>query len=594
LCLSVVYERLDPNAFDGLGQALASVDPAQWIMAAVATVISFGALGWYDVVAHRHFRTGLPPWQAAISGAVAIALAQTIGFGALTGALARWRMLPTLNMLTAAKITFGVAISFLMALAPILGLMLWITGNAYALPWAPVLLALPLGTSLLLLTRRFFTGVFRLPSLPAQARIALLALVDTIAAAAALYVFLPAECPPFLMVYSAYLMALALALLTGAPGGLGAFELTLLTALPQVPDSALLVAIIAFRLMYYVVPAICAIIALARPLQSPRAPEATGPVRRELLQNGRAELAVCQQNEARAVKHGGATLAVVETPHTATALFDPLNGRLGDALPGLHNHAKARNLMPLIYKCQARSAVEARKAGWHAVYIADEMVLNPATFHTEGSAFRQLRRKLRQASAAGVWCSDTQMPSVTVLRSIDAAWRARNGRARGVSMGRFCPEYIFTQRLYTAYVGKRAVAFATFHHNTDELCLDLMRALPDAPQGAMHALLYAAITDAATEGRRRLSLAALPRQANESLSWPERKLLAFNQSAQGQGLSQFKTCFCPHREPLYAAAPNRLVLLLALSDLARAIRHPVSNTTQHYHEEIQFADALQT
>jgi uncharacterized membrane protein YbhN (UPF0104 family) len=52
---------------------------ANWILAAVLTIISYFAIGQYDVIAHRQFDTGLPMEQARVSGMVGITLSQTIG-----------------------------------------------------------------------------------------------------------------------------------------------------------------------------------------------------------------------------------------------------------------------------------------------------------------------------------------------------------------------------------------------------------------------------------------------------------------------------------------------------------------------------------
>ena len=43
----------------------------------------------------------------------------------------------------------------------------------------------------------------------------------------------------------------------------------------------------------------------------------------------------------------------------------------------------------------------------------------------------------------------------------------------------------------------------------------------------------------------------------------------------GAGLRQFKSNFRPRWQPLYAAAPNRALLVLALADIARAVQRPL-------------------
>ena len=69
-----------------------AVKPWQWLLALVATGISFWAIARYDVIAHRHFRTGVSDRRATITGATSIAVGQTTGAGAVVGAFIRWRM----------------------------------------------------------------------------------------------------------------------------------------------------------------------------------------------------------------------------------------------------------------------------------------------------------------------------------------------------------------------------------------------------------------------------------------------------------------------------------------------------------------------
>ncbi|WP_139838020.1 hypothetical protein [Roseovarius gaetbuli] len=61
LCLWAIAHRFDANSLSQIGSAILGLGPAQWIMAMLATGLSFWALGRYDVVVHRHLRTGCAP-----------------------------------------------------------------------------------------------------------------------------------------------------------------------------------------------------------------------------------------------------------------------------------------------------------------------------------------------------------------------------------------------------------------------------------------------------------------------------------------------------------------------------------------------------
>ena len=82
-----------------------------------ATFASFAALAQYDALMHRVLATRQTPSQARRAGWVAIAISQTVGFGLVSGALVRWRMLPGSSLRDASRLTAAVAASFLAAWA---------------------------------------------------------------------------------------------------------------------------------------------------------------------------------------------------------------------------------------------------------------------------------------------------------------------------------------------------------------------------------------------------------------------------------------------------------------------------------------------
>jgi phosphatidylglycerol lysyltransferase len=92
----------------------------------------------------------------------------------------------------------------------------------------------------------------------------LIAAVDLLIAATVLWVLTPASLElPLVHFLSAYVLALALAVLSHSPGGLGVFELALLVLLaPERPDE-LMGALLAYRVVYYLVPLGIALIAMA-------------------------------------------------------------------------------------------------------------------------------------------------------------------------------------------------------------------------------------------------------------------------------------------------------------------------------------------
>lgn len=60
-----------------------------------------------------------------------------------------------------------------------------------------------------------------------------------------------------------FVVAFSLALLSHAPGGLGVFELAVLTALPEFEPEVVLAALLVFRLFYFLIPLVVGLIVVA-------------------------------------------------------------------------------------------------------------------------------------------------------------------------------------------------------------------------------------------------------------------------------------------------------------------------------------------
>lgn len=567
-CLWLLAARMEELSLATLAADAADIPLLHWVGAALATGVSLWAVGRYDLVAHRHLGTGVAPRRALRAGVTAIALAQFLGFGLLTGAFVRWRLLGEIPARRAAQLTGFVALSFMIALGLLLALCALL---APPVPGARALAALALAGALTLAGLAFccprsLPGRL-LPTLPAMAAILFWTLVDVLAAGLALWLLLPPDTGLSLSLFlPAFLAALALGLATGAPGGVGPFELTLLALLPETPAAALVTGIMGYRLVYFALPAMAAVAVLLMAPQRRHAParDTGGPrVRQRPLPRDRprAEAAVIAQSGGGLLRARRDALAVLELPQVTVGLFDPVTGNLRAALPLLRARAEAENRIAALYKCSARSAAVARRSGWRLRRIAVEAVIDAGTFDISGREHRQLRRKLRHAEQAEVTvmpCGDI-LP-LTALAQVEAAWQADHGPAAGTTLGRFEPGYLAHQAVYTAWCGPRVVAFASFHRAEREWCLDLMRSCSDMPDGTMHSLIHAALTDARALGVARLSLAAVP----------DLPLLR----GRAAGLRQFKESFAPRWEPRYLAAPSWPALALAAADIARAVHWP--------------------
>ena len=590
----------------GILAATRAIPPIAWAGAIAAMLVSFWAVGRYDAAIHRLMNTGVDGSEAQRAGITAVATAQTTGFGLLVGGLVRWRMMPQLTLWQSARVTTAVTISFMAALVVIGALaVLWL-GDSGPVPMgiAVVVLAAALALAGCSLWRPKCILHIALPPLRAQIAILGLVALDTAAAAAAMYVLLPAaDMPAILPFYSVFVLALGAGLIGATPGGLGPFELICLVHLPAIPDASLLAAITGYRLVYYGLPGTYAATQLilgpnarrnrtrepqtglvpAKPLLS-----LGTPLDRLLHRTRRAEAQLLRQGEFEVLTDNHAPVALAAA--TGQSLIV-----LGDALPPgysaprlLHlaqSLARQKFLTPCLYKCSARTAQAARQAGWQVLPIAAELWVAPQSHDIDLPECRQVRRQLRKAEAAGLRATEAgTQPPLPEMRAIAKAWALDKGGARGFSMGRFDETAIERQRVFLCYDNqRRLVAFATFHEAQAEWALDLSCQTRTCPPGAMHLLIAAAIQAARARRCPRLSLAAvpIPLRIPRLAGLPGWVTDRIDRRRAAPGLVRFKTAFNPNREPLYIAAPSRPGLLLAGIDLVDRISRarPQSEST---------------
>ncbi len=597
LMLWLLLGRLSAIEPAAVALAFGQLAPQAWALAAVATGISFWAVGHYDAVIHRHFATKLPQARARAAGICAIAVSQMIGLGVISGAVLRWRMLPEIGPWAAARLTAAVAMSFLAAWAMVTAATLVI------LPDAPFKMAaagvLSVGTALALMSIAApRIGRLRWPNMMTLGQLGALCVVDTMAAALAFY----ALCPPgvdltLTLLLPAFLLALGAGLVSGAPGGMGAFEMTLLALLPSHPEAGLLAAVLGWRIVYFAVPAILgAGFAIRGPrgigtaLPSRNAPP-IGPL---LAKAPEAEVQILRQGQHRVIGlDGGARWVAGQTSHCLVGLFGPLNPMPGALdLTSLTNTAKAEGRNPVLYKVRPRLAAQARAQGWAVLAMAREAVVSLPGYHLDTPDRATLRRKLRRAGAAGV-CILGPFPTPDValtngptigpklapdwpsLDQIAEVWAQVHGGARGFSMGRYARDYVQGQKLFVACVNVRPIAFVTFHAGPRHWVLDLMRHLPDIPDGTMHLLVHTAMVAAKAAHVPELSLAAVPETAfADRRGWLATMLARTSASPGSAGLLRFKSSFAPRWERRYLCLPSHVALPLVTLDLARAIRRP--------------------
>lgn len=577
---------------------------ASWAAAAVLTGIAFWAVGQYDVLVHRYFATGVPPSRARSAGISAIAISQVLGLGSVTGAILRWRMLPERSFWLATRITLAVALSFLAGWAIVTaGVVLAIGPASYAWPAAAVLTLGGIGTAAAVFRP---LAPFRWPNLFTISGLVALTAIDMLAAASAFYIMVPADISlSFAMLLPAFLLAYGAGVLSGTPGGIGAFELALLALLPAQPSAPILAAVIAWRLIYFVVPA------LLGAGHAVRGPAGLADLDRAAPKGWRycglstwtagqdlramripAEVGLLAQGAHRMLTaadlpRGLAAQMVAQRGHVLVGMLDPVAApqtiARAAAIDLVANAARASGTWPAFYKVSAQLAAAARAKGWRCARIAREGVVRTERYDVASASCAPLRRKLRRAQSAGVrvYCAAADTLPAAQMKAIAQHWAQQHGGERGFSMGRYSAPYLAKQRVYCAERGGILIAFATFHQGDIGVCggskarewtLDLMRHGPDMPDGGMHALVHSAINDAKAQGVEQVSLAAVPEMAFHART-PKAAahLLRALRMDTGQGLRQFKDSFAPDWQPRYLCAPHWAGMVVAAASIWRAV-----------------------
>lgn len=576
LCALALRPMLQALDWGQVRLAWNGISLVQWCCAILATAASFACLGRYDVIIHRVLNTGISARAAQASGAAAVALSQTLGLGVFTGTLARWRGVPDLSIVAAGSVTALVSLSFLGAWLMLFALSGLLTPHALPLP--PLVFQASLFSALCFILytalKRYISLAgrrLRLPSLRAIGALMIYAALDTGFATLALWALLPEGASISLnSLFPIYLACLGASLIGNTPGGLGPFEVTFIWALQMQNVNELLAGLIAFRVVYFALPACLAMLYLVKPIKEPCTTRPMALRARGL----HAEIDAALQSGGALVSQNGTMIgAVARTSQTCTLVFEPAFD-LDESRRALAASARAHATWPLFYKCSARTALLLRKRGMIALRIARDAVLDLSNASLQSPSRRSLRRKIRASEKAGIRIHplDFNGETLRAAAEIDRLWQIANGAARGFSMGRFAPEYLQKQAVFGAWQDGDLIAYISCHRGAEVWALDIMRHRRDVPNGTMHALVWRAIEQAQDSGCAQFSLASASCTQAPVLRLIDR--LSFRKMPKSEGLEQFKRSFAPRWQPLYAVAPSRLALGIGLWDIWQEVQDP--------------------
>jgi phosphatidylglycerol lysyltransferase len=246
-------------------------------LALLLTAVAYGVLPGYDAIALSYVDHPLPIRRIAFGSFIAYALSHSLGFPLLSGGPVRYRFWSVWGLSTseiAQAISFAGATFIIGMVAVAGGVFLLEPRSTIDLLHLPVSTLKPLGAVCLLLvagylvltttrykTFRLFEWEFPVPSTRLALAQLAVAVVDWSAAGAVLYVLLPAGYQlSFLPVLGVFLIAQFAGILSHVPGGLGVFEAIVVVLLrSRVPAASILGALVAYRVVYYLLPLVLAL-----------------------------------------------------------------------------------------------------------------------------------------------------------------------------------------------------------------------------------------------------------------------------------------------------------------------------------------------
>lgn len=259
--------------------AMSAVTEHQILLSLGFTTLSYLALTFYDVLALRMVGRPLPWRTAALASFSSYTLSHNLGLALLTGGSARYRIYVAAGLdgpdvarvvgIAAAMFWGGVmtiaGVAMLVHQGPLQLAGLALPADGVRAVGAVVLLAI-VGSVFAAGRRTAPISVFGI-KLPVPARKQLVeqlavAAVDITCAAAALFILLPGADPMQLAAFVlAYALGLVAALVSHVPGGIGVFESVVLAVVPA-DRATLFAALIAYRVIYYLLPLALGVILL--------------------------------------------------------------------------------------------------------------------------------------------------------------------------------------------------------------------------------------------------------------------------------------------------------------------------------------------
>jgi phosphatidylglycerol lysyltransferase len=284
---------------------------------------------------------------------------------------------------------------------------------------------------------------------------------------------------------------------------------------------------------------------------------------------------------------GGSVIGYALVGRTAISLGDPV-GPDGDLLPSIQAFAalcQRNDWLPVFYQTQPRTLDAYRSAGFDALCIGHEGIVQLETFTLEGGEAKPVRTAVNKLTRAGhkfvLHSPPISDDLLMELRAISDEWLTMmHGSEKRFSLGWFDDAYIRNSAIGAVYTPEGWIsAFVNLvpEYQLSECTVDLMRRRSEIENGTMEYLFVSLFQWARSQGYQtfNLGLSALSGVGEQTDDPLVERAMHFiyehiNQFYNFKGLHAFKEKFHPEWSPRYLIYPGSASLMQAVWAVVQA------------------------
>lgn len=273
LAVGMLYWQLRHYSFREILHTLWNIPFGNLVAACVACLTGYVALSFYDYLALRYVGKRLSWWKWMLAGVLGFAVSNNAGHAVVSGGAVRYRLYTRwriragdiIKMLTFSGFTYFLGLAAIVVAGYFL-----VPGEIFdQTNFASVGMNVLFGICGAALAAYFIMTIlfrnktvkiinleFRVPTTEVAIFQTFLGAMDSVLAGLVLYfVLIPFVEIPFTTFIGVFVIAQATGVFSQVPGGIGVFETVFMLALPGEENRAIVfAALIAFRIIYYLVP----------------------------------------------------------------------------------------------------------------------------------------------------------------------------------------------------------------------------------------------------------------------------------------------------------------------------------------------------